>query len=261
MEKVKTASLVLNQFQQAVWQYLVAIVGIMSPDEGSVEGTGTIIELGGRVLLVTAEHVISQIEAKGYLGVAFSNGNNKAYTCAPGPFIKHPPIDVAFVCIPRPELPASDRLVCPERLIGRSSTGVEKDLLFIDGFPGNDSKFWQLLKGIRSKTFTFAAYAGVSKWAAFDPAIHFAIRFEPNHCIGIDGKSADMPIPPDGLSGTAVWNMRRKEVGPNWTPEDGRVVGIVQRWDPDGQCLIATRIEHILPFVRTWGLHACQNAL
>jgi hypothetical protein len=250
MEKVKIASSILSRVQNTVRQYVVAIAGMISHTEGEVEGTGTIIELGGRVLLLTAEHVVSQIEAKAYEGIAFSNGDKKAFSCVRAPFVKNTAIDVAYVRIPQPQRPDSDREVCPERSIASSARVAEKDLLFIHGFPGNDSKFWTLLKGIQSKPLTFAAYSGMSKDPAFNPVMQLALSYEPKHCIGIDGEAADWPMP-DGLSGSAVWKIPRLELEGTWAPDGAQLVGIVQKWDPDGQCLIAMRIEHILPFLRS----------
>jgi hypothetical protein len=103
--------------------------------------------------------------------------------------------------------------------------------------------------GIHSKSFTFAAYSGKSNDPAFNPQVHFAIRYGPRHCIGIDGQPADLSIPPGGLSGTAVWNIPWEVETGGWAPDDARIVGMVQKWDQDGQCLIAIRMEPILPFL------------
>ena len=129
MEKTKRALTICEAVKDATHSYLVAIAGIVSEKEGKFEGTGSIIEFGNGVFLITAAHVI----------------------------------------------------------------------------PKNS-----LLPG---------------------------------------GGVADLPSP-DGLSGAAVWNTRRSELRETWTPSDARIVGIVHRWDQDGECLIATRIEKILPFLQ-----------
>ena len=259
IERVKIASRILEQVQNTARQYAVAIAGMNSHTEGTVEGTGTLIELGDQVLLVTAEHVISQIEAKNYQGIAFSNGDGKLFSRILERFVKNTEIDIAYVRISRPKQPDSDRQVCSERLMAISAKEGEKDLFFIYGFPGDDSKFWTLLNGIRSKTFTFAANSGVSKDPAFDPTIHLAIRYDPKHCIGISGKEANLPLP-HGLSGTAVWKIPWAQREGTWLPDNARIVGIVQKWDQDGQYLIATRIENIFPFLRTGqGVQGCAE--
>jgi hypothetical protein len=249
MEKVKIAASVLSRVQNIARQYIVAIAGMKSWKEGKVEGTGVILDLGGEVLLVTAEHVVSQIEQKGYQGLAFSNGDTKPYTKVLVPFMRDRLIDISYAKITRPKQPDSDRLACPENLIATSSREGEKDLLFIYGFPGKDSEFWTLLGGIRSKTTTYAAYASDSDWPHFDRAVHIAMYYSPKGCVGIDGKSEDLHTP-DGLSGSPLWNIPRNEQMGTWMPEYARIVGIVQRWDQVGRCLIATRIEQILPFLR-----------
>jgi hypothetical protein len=249
-EKVKRALVVFDRLKDATRHCLVAIAGIVSDDEGTFEGTGTIIELGGEVLLATAEHVISKIESSGFQGVAYSSGDKKLYSRAPEFFKKNAAIDVAFARIRRPMQPESDRAPCPERLIAKSAEGVERDLLFIHGFPGRYSQFFRMTDGIHSKTLPFGSGPGTPKWSKFDPAIHFAISYDPKYNQGMDGKPVELPDP-HGLSGVAVWNTRRAEVGTNWTPDDARIAGMIQQWDQDGQCLIATRIEHILQFLRS----------
>jgi hypothetical protein len=126
----------------------------------------------------------------------------------------------------------------------------EKDLLFINGFPGKDSRFSALLKGIRSKPLVYAAYSGISDDSWFNPAMHLAIHYDPKNFIGGDGLPADFPFP-DGLSGSTVWRIPRMEEQGTWAPQNARIVGLVQRWDHTGRFLIAARIEHVLSFLRS----------
>lgn len=247
-EKFKRAMAVYDALKETTRLSLVSIAGIVSEDEGTFQGTGTIVELKGQILLVTAEHVVSQIETAGYKGVAFSNGNAKSYARAPYPFTKSRDLDVAFVRIPRPEQPDSDRVPCPEHLIATSAAGVENDLLFIRGFPGKFSRFFKISQGIVSETLPFGSGPGTPKWPHFDPSVHFAIDYDPKNNEASDGSFADLPDP-HGLSGAVVWNTRKAELREKWTPNDARIAGIVQRWDQDGQCLIATKIEKIFPFL------------
>ncbi|MGD0814497.1 MAG: hypothetical protein ABSA83_12905 [Verrucomicrobiota bacterium] len=82
-QKVNVVSSILRRVQDTARQYVVALAGVSPEMESKVYGTGTIIERGGRVLLVTAEHVVSEIEWAGYQGVAFSNGDKKEYAIYP----------------------------------------------------------------------------------------------------------------------------------------------------------------------------------
>jgi hypothetical protein len=248
-DKSKIVSSILSRVMAAVRLHVIAVAGMYSHEAGDVEGTGTIIELGGHVLLVTAEHVLSQIAAKGYVGISFSNGDGKRYAQVLHPFSTNAQLDVACVKIPRPRQPDSDRLACPETLIESSVNLSEKDLLFIYGFPGNSSRFSAFLKGIRSKSLTYAAYAGMSEDPWFDPSMHLAIKYDPKHFIGGDGLPADFPLP-DGLSEATVWKIPRLEEQGTWASQDARIVGVIQRWDSTGRFVIATRIEHVLPFLQ-----------
>lgn len=235
--------------KDATHSYLGAIAEIVSEKEGKFEGTGSIIEFGNGVFLITAAHVVSKIVNCGYHGVAYSNGNKKLYSRAPSHFDSDAALDVAFARIPRPTQPDSDRLACPQRLIAASAVGTERDLLFIHGFPGRHSRFFKMTEGIHSTTLPYCSGPGTPKWAEFDASSHFAISYDPKNSLLPGGGVADLPSP-DGLSGAAVWNTRRSELRETWTPSDARIVGIVHRWDQDGECLIATRIEKILPFLQ-----------
>lgn len=249
IEKLKRAAAVCERVTDATRRCLVSIAGIISHEEGSFQGTGTIVELGGKVLLVTAQHVIAEIEAKGFQGVAYSCGNDKLYARAPQPFVMDAGLDVAGVRIAPPTQPDSDRIPCPKRLIAASSQGIEKDLLFVHGFPEKCNRYFKMLPGIISETRPLCSGLGTPKWPKFDPAIHFAVSYSVKFLQDAEGKIMDW-IDPHGMSGAVVWNIRRAEIGSNWTPDDARIVGIVQRWDQDGQCLIATRVEHAIPFLR-----------
>ncbi len=56
---------------------------------------------------------------------------------------------------------------------------------------------------------------------------------------------------PPGMSGSPVWNLRlhcMREFS-EWSPEVASFAGVVQRWCPDEQILVVTRVEHIRDFV------------
>ncbi len=228
--------------------FLCSIAGIISHDEGDHIGTGTFITIGGNKYLFTAAHVACEAEAAKYTGVAHSLGNARPYMNVAGSFRKNHDLDIAYAPVNFPGLPDSDRSSCPEELVG-PSLGVEKDWLFIHGLPGSSSPYFRMSKAVHSRTLPYGTVAETPKWSQFNPKVHFASRYEPRDQMYADGTPAELPNP-SGLSGVAVWNTRRGEKDSRWTPADARVAGIVHRWDTDARCLIATKIEAILEWMR-----------
>ena len=246
-KRLEEGTEVLARLKDATRQYLTALAGIVAYDHGIFKGTGTIIQNRGKVLLVTAAHVLDDIEKAVCQGVAFSNGDAKPYYRIAGVFTKDYSIDIAYARISNPTTLDSDRLPCPEHLIGDSRKAVATDLLFIHGFPGAYSRSFKMTGSIHSRTLPYGTTFGSPKWPEFNPNLHFALLYDPKYSVDGSGATIDLPDP-HGLSGVAVWNTRRVELGQNWSPEDARIIGIVHRWDQDARCLIATRVENVLAF-------------
>lgn len=79
----------------------------------------------------------------------------------------------------------------------------------------------------------------------------FEIFWEPANAQFSVGTSADAKAQvrfddPAGFSGSLVWNTRYLEVtnaGKSWSPEDAVVTGMLRRYDPDTNTLLALRVE------------------
>lgn len=74
--------------------------------------------------------------------------------------------------------------------------------------------------------------------AGFDDSIHFAIKYP-------------CDVPPPGMSGSPVWNMRLHCMTclEAWSHEAVTFAGVVHRWDESTKKLIATRVEYIRDFI------------
>ena len=247
-EKIRIAMEVADSLKAVTTPYLASIAGIISDEDGEYVGTGTFISVDHVTYLLTADHVISAAMISPFRGVAISNGDGKAYCRVIAPFRRNAALDIAIVPVALAVPPEGDRIPCPERLIGKSSNGLESDLLFIHGVPGSYTRFLVFDRGIHTKTLPYISVAGNPTWRGFDSAVHCSIEYNPRDQRYSDGTSADLPDP-GGMSGAALWKTNRSLVRENWTPHDARITGVITRWDQEGQCLIGTRIEPILEFI------------
>jgi hypothetical protein len=241
----------LRRVQEECERSIVALAGLSEDCGGTVIGTGSIIQFGSDVFLLTAMHVMSQIQSN-YEGIAFSNGHQKPYLRFRGTFSANRTFDMAFARIPEPHEPTSDRVACPENSIANSAAYSEKDILFVYGFPGDDSRFSALLNGIRSRPLIYGGKPAVSTDSFFVPSLHLGMSFDPVHVIGGDGVNVGLPRA-FGLSGSPVWRIPWNDDVETWSASDVKVVGVSLRFDETDRCIIATRIEHVREFLHTPG--------
>jgi hypothetical protein len=231
--------------------YITAIARPVANDEGDFIGSGSFMIFGGQAFLITARHVAMDAQMDAVGGAAFSNGDAKPYQLITAPFITDENLDVAIVPVTLDREPGSTRLACPSDYISQVS-GPLRDWLFVHGFPGERSRFLRISEAIHSKTLPYGTATAIPSWSDFNPNLHFAVGFDPTSAQHSDGTSATLPDP-HGMSGSAVWNTRRSEIGAGWKPTDARIMGVIHRWDQTADCLIGTRIEHVHGLIaRSW---------
>ncbi len=73
-------------------------------------------------------------------------------------------------------------------------------------------------------------------------------RFDSAKFIAIEYPSTTEP---SGMSGAPVWNLRLHcmDALASWSPEAASLAGVVHRWFPAEQVLVATRVEYLRDFV------------
>lgn len=230
--------------------FITTIGRPLSDDEGDFVGSGAFMTFGGQTFLVTAAHVINRAEDRALSGRAvFSNGSGKPVQFISGPVFRDLELDLAVSPVTLEPPPDSTRKSCPESLIA-SRAGTLCDFLFVHGFPSARSRYSRIGPCIHSETLPFGTSSVEPTWPDFDPAVHFAVGFTPQYTEFSDGTNADIPLP-DGMSGCPVWNTRRAEVGDSWKVNDARIVGVIHRFDQEGQCLIGTKIECLHDLITT----------
>ncbi|HUD49765.1 MAG TPA: hypothetical protein VMR33_23265 [Candidatus Baltobacteraceae bacterium] len=241
----------LAQVRGAYSKYVVTIAALIDNGCGEVIGTGSIIRFRSDVFLLTAAHVLTKIKSENR-GMSFSNGDGRPYIRMHGDFLVNTKLDVALYKFPLPLGPDFSVEACPETMIAASSACSDKDILFVFGFPGEESRFSALLNGIRSKSLTYGGKPVISGDSFFDPLMHLGMTFDPTHVIGGDGEKSDLPKP-SGLSGSPVWRIPWMGNVRKWETPDARIVGVSLRFDERERCIVALRIESIWELLRATG--------
>lgn len=225
-------------------RHLCAIYGVFDKDFGELVGSSTLVLLRGETFLLTAEHVVREKSNPDYLGIAHTtrNGAPPRMVTTPNYYYMDRPLDLALVPVDATEL---ERVPLEVESLAATSELVDRDILFIQGFPGARSRS---LAAVYSNTLPYVTGPGSSSYTWFDPTLHFAIDYAATGIIDENGNAADF-VDPHGLSGSAVWATGRCMTGDSWDPSLSRIVGVIHSWDVQSQSLVGTRIEAVRAFV------------
>lgn len=228
--------------------FVTAIYDVIDEKSGQLTGSGTFIELLGKPYILTAGHVA--YEALTHRGLAHSTKNG-----SPPGFISNPlklaghPYDVAVVRLDEGALHGTSHTCVPSTFLAEDSSGVESDLLFAHGFPGQRSKPIALFQSVISKTLPYGAATASSQYSWFDPALHIALDYSLAGMIDGNLNQPDF-VEPFGLSGSSLWKTNRAgTTSAEWTPELAKIVGVLFAWDKKAHSLIAIRIEVVREFL------------
>lgn len=248
-EKAAEGTRVSNMMKVHTQPALAAIYGVVSEDFGVLIGSGTFLQLCGKPYLLTAEHVVD--EGRKYQTVAHTT----SYGSKPVPFTYEfrtvkPPIDLALARIDEGVIQEHGILPWGIDVLGSSSRDIERDVLFVHGYPGERSKWAPIVNGgIHSTSLPFWTSDGKSNWSKFDSQAHFAVQYPRDGWFDENQNLIPMPEP-YCMSGSAVWQTHRREsTTDSWSPQLSRIVGLVHRWNDTAESLIATRIEVVLAFL------------
>jgi hypothetical protein len=228
---------------------LAAIYGVISEQRGELVGSGTFVRLHGNPYLLTAAHVILENTRYDFLAHTTSYGAKPAPIIHPFQVIP-PPIDLAIARVE--ENVVTGHRITPWNVdaMDTNSSGIERDILFVHGYPGDKSKWVPIVRGgVHSTSLPFWTSDGDSDWGQFDSTKHAAIMYPKGGWFDRGGKPIPMPLP-DGLSGSALWQTARSGSSrEKWSPTLSRIVGVIHRWDMKSESLIATRIEVVRDFL------------
>ncbi len=229
---------------------IAAVYGVESPQRGRLVGSGTFIDVHDIAYLLTASHVLEAATEYSVLTHSLAYGDKPCPLL--NPFrLQQFPCDLGFTQV-SDELRSSTSLQpMPATVLDTNSADIEGDVLFIHGYLGERSKWLPIVKGgIHSTSLPMwtVVRSGRTSWPHFTDALHCAVEYWPTGWRDEHGTPIERPDP-HGLSGSAVWRLSLKRHGAAWAPEHARIIGVLHRVDPSGDCLILTRIEEVRGFI------------
>jgi hypothetical protein len=225
--------------------FVTSIVGIMSTSEGEHVGSAVRCMLGGQRVLVTAKHVADQA-AEAPLGGGYTIVRGAAPTQLPRePVLVDAARDLAIFSVD--STGTGDIEWWPQDEIDTDPQARAHDYLFLHGFPGARARF--LFGDQHNRSLPYGVMERNDDLPLDTRPHEFGMDYDPNNLLLESGTTADF-VDPRGLSGAAVWRIGAyKRSASAWRPQDGRLVGIVTRWNVDKRVLLATGAEHLLRLV------------
>lgn len=212
-------------------------------------GSGSFLQLGGKVFILTNEHVADARTPNQDL--ASQLREQDAIWRIAGNHIQLPlPLDLALLPVPD-SIGATmhESVAIGVEQIAIAHDPVEGELLAFTGFAGERVHF-------HFGTLFSEAICSTAReiplpqdnW--FSGRYHFGLDYRPDLAEDVIG-TRGLPLPP-GLSGSTVWNTRfvaAKMAGQRWTPDMAQVTGVVWGWPTDKGCVVATRAEYVRSFL------------
>lgn len=221
-------------------QFMTPLSRILSEDEGELQGTGSYVSIDGKSFLLTNHHVAAALQRK-RLGHMF-NGSDLVYSLRSRFAAISPPTDAAIAPVDMTRGP--DANAVPLSRYANSHAPVDGELLFVAGYPGERSGF--AFGTLFTPLAVYLAQEDVMQSAALG-SHHIAIPWLPDKARSADLHGSGLPLPP-GMSGSLVWNTRRRECeinGWTWSPEEARVTGLVFAWSTCSNWIYATKVEYL----------------
>jgi hypothetical protein len=212
-------------------------------------GSGSYLLLGGKVYILTNEHVADARTPSQDLASQL-RGQDAIWRIV-GDHIQLPlPLDLALLPVPDSMWTTTHGSVAIGiEQIAIAHDPLEGELLAFTGFAGErvHFHFGTLFSEAICST---AREIPLPEDGRFSCRFHFGLDYRPNLAEDVIGTNG-LPLPP-GLSGSTVWNTRfvaAKVAGQRWSPDLAQVTGVVWGWPTDLGCVVATRAEYVRSFL------------
>jgi hypothetical protein len=213
-------------------------------------GSGSYLQLGNQVFILTNEHVAAAREDGKRLIYQFAGqddlrlivGNHVAFKA---------PLDLALMPVNDKEwgAPSNQSAAIKIDQIAWAHAPVSGEVFTFTGFAGANVGFH--FGGLTSKpTCSTAQEVDLPQDERFSDRFHFGLDYKPDLAKDVIAKEG-LPLPP-GLSGSTVWNtcfVEANLAGKSWSPELAKVTGVVWGWPSSIGCLVATRAEYLRSFL------------
>lgn len=246
---------VVTRMHSHVTQYATAI-SKHHGDHGEAWGTGSYIQLGDRVFILTNDHVARARSPNQMLLHQFQ-GDEDMHPII-GDHIAFPlPLDLALLPVDQEKWetrPHKSKAIVLDQ-ISLAHTPVETELLTFAGYSGERSGFYFNTLFTPGTTST-SREVPLPDDERFSPRFHLGLDYKPDLAENVVG-GAGLPCPP-GFSGSAVWNtcfVESKMARQEWSPDLARVTGVVWGWPSSVGCIVATRSEYLRSFLLSASEH------
>lgn len=207
-------------------------------------GTGTFLNVGGQLIILTCAHVVDA----GGTDFGFF-GSNRAI---PGghDVVRADRLDAALLRIPEFVWTREphDASIIPAEYLAKKHDHVENELFFLSGFAGENSNY-----GFGSTNGTATCYCTqINKEAPVEPNF-FSLHWKPGELNTTPATDPEVARyikteDPHGFSGALVWNtnfIRAYNEGREWSARDARITGLITSWDMATESIVARRIEAV----------------
>ena len=213
-------------------------------------GSGSFIQLGDRVFILTNEHV-AKVRLKNRKLIYQLLGREDLIEIK-GNHCEQPyPIDLALLPIDMNswgETSNNSRAISLGQ-ISLAHTPVDNEIFTFTGFSGQNTRFL-FNRLLCTATCYTAQEVALPIDKRFNCRFHLGLDYNPNNATDVVG-SDGLPMPP-GLSGSTLWNTGYVEAmnnGCQWQPEMATVTGVIWGWPSSNGHLLATRSEYLSSFL------------
>ncbi|XHC26751.1 MAG: DUF2934 domain-containing protein [Phycisphaerales bacterium] len=239
---------VCQAMAQHTQPFTAAIHRVVSHEYGEPCGTGSYLRLLGNVYLLTNDHVARYVQQG---GLSHQPRQDDYAHRIIHPFLSMPePVDSAISRVDDESWNLATKSAIPASRIAPSHSTAQHELLFLQGYPGERSRWSALANGPISRSVPYLTQEATLP-AGLDPRLYFALLYSPEHAKAVDNKGSHLPLPP-GFSGTLVWNTNYvKCQGQDWQPDQSEATGLVALWGQNqySDMIIAVRIEVVRMFL------------
>lgn len=233
---------VCNAMAQHTHPFSVAIHRVISDDLGEPCGTGSYLRLRGKVYILTNDHVAWYVQGG---GLSHQPRQDDFAHRIIHPFLSMPaPVDSAISRVDDESWNLATKSAIPVSRIARLHSTAQHELLFVQGYPGERSRWSAFANGPISRSVPYLTQEAPLP-VGLDPRLYFALHYNPEHAKAVDNKGSHLPLPP-GFSGSLVWSTNYvKCQGQNWQPDQAVATGLVAMWGQGehSDIILAVRIE------------------
>lgn len=231
-----------ERFRQTVDPFLTVIFGVDAtpeapqPSRYDYRGSACYFTYCGFPFILTAKHVLARLPRPQHF--FHGKGVNSTFPLRSGwvaPIDES--LDLAMFGCFQTALDEAGVVPCPYSSLLAPSFDGDDAFFYCNGYPSATAFYMPSLGKL-----SISGNAFIGKQAPLPEGFDSA-RF-----IAIEYPSTTEPL---GMSGAPVWNLRLHcmDALASWSPEAASLAGVVHRWFPAEQVLVATRVECLRDFV------------